>query len=361
MFTSPKVQGVIDLGTPEQKKGLYRIEELVANPAAVSLSPTSPAKWKIYPRRNQSQSNTCVYQARAKAAGILNEMTTGEFVEYSAADYNKRSNRTLPHPGNLGAYPVEAFEFWRKEGIGLEILEPSQNINDEGVASVKQSGFEKAVAKVSLLDGYFSLPAYNFDMIISTLHATKKPIPLGFFGSYSDWNRNVPRLSNPALGLGSAEVRHEVCATPNYGIFEGKEGFTIEDSWGSTGIDGLGVRWITREYFNARNYIPGLVPTSFKSFEDMGVVPAKPKYKFTRVLELGMMNDADVVALQNVLKFENMFPANHSSTGNYFEITRKAVEKFQRKYEVASEAELVATRGERVGEKTIAVLNKLYN
>jgi len=351
--------GIVDLGTIEQKKKLYKVEELVSTPAAVSLATTSPERWKIYPRRNQDRTDSCVFQSRAKAAGILQEMTTGEFVEYSAADYNKRSNRTQPEPYNRGAYPVESFDLWRKEGVGLETLEPSQNINAQQLDSVKQNAFGEKVAKVSLLDGYYALPAYDFNMIISTLHATKKPIPLGFFGNYSEWNRDVPTIQTN-ISLQAAEVRHAVCATPNYGIYQGQEGFTIEDSWGSTGIGGLGVRWITKDFFVSRAYIPGLVPTSFKTFEEMEIDPKKPKYTFTRDLQYGMTGE-DVRMLQEVMKYEGFFPANHVGSNFFGSITQKCVEEFQKKYNIVDSGTPSTTGFGRVGSKTRTVLNKIYS
>jgi hypothetical protein len=343
--------GIIDLGTKEQKAKLFQAKELVASNAPVSLTKTTPDLWKIYPKRNQDGSNTCCYQARAKACGILQELKTGEFVEYSASDYNKRSN------AGAGAYPVEAFDFLIKEGIGLEALEPSQNMKDEDVAKIKQTVFEKEVAKASLLDGYYALMPYDFDQIISTLHATKKPIPVGFFATVKEWNLDVPKIIDPSLALEKATVRHEVCATPNYGIYNGEEGFTIEDSWGSTGINGKGVRWITRAFFEKRNYIQGLVPTSFKDYEQINIQPAKPRVKLTRDLYYGI-TDSDVFQLQLVLKYEGLFPANHSGSNYFGEITKRAVENFQDMYNIAQPN--TAGYG-RCGPTTRAFINKNYS
>lgn len=348
--------GVVDLGTSEQKAKLFQMKELVSAPVAVSLAPTDPVYWKIWPRRNQAQSNTCVFQARAKAAGILNELATGEFVEYSALDYNKRSNASSPSPYDRGAYPVEAFDLWRTDGMGLEVLEASQSKSDAEIAATNQSQFDKGVAKVSLLDGYYALPGYDFDSIVSTLHATKKPIPLGFFGSYEEWNKDVPVLLNPNMSLGEAVVRHEVCGTANYGIYQGQEGFTIEDSWGSTGIGGMGVRFITRAFFSKRNYIPGLVPTKFKSFEDIGVDPAKPKVSLKKDLYFGM-TDPDVRSLQSVLKYEGFFPANHSGSDYFGEITKRGVQDFQLAHDLATS---VNPGYGRCGPKTREYINQKY-
>ena len=348
-----KYNGVPDIGTPEQKIKLYKFEEVVSTPASFSLAPTDPDLWKIYPKRNQAQSNTCVYQSRAKMAGILREQIDGEFIEYSASDYNKRSY------AGAGAFPIESLDFMRKEGIGLEVLEPSQNMNDEQIAKVKQTEFKKQVAKTSLLDAYFGLPAFNFDTLISTLHSTKKPMMVGFYATINEWNQDIVDIKTPNLSLNEALVRHEVCATPNYGIYKGKEGFTIEDSWGTTGIQGKGVRWVTREFFEKRNYLQPLYPTHFKSYEDMNIKPETPKYNFTKNLEY-LDRNADVVALQDMLKFEGFFPANHSSTGNYLELTAKGVLAWQKKHKVDSDNLLDSLEGRYFGNKSRSVANKLY-
>jgi hypothetical protein len=345
--------GVLDLGTPKQKSKLFTIEELVAGSSeSIVLEVTDPSQWKIWPKRNQANSNTCVYQARAKAAGILREQTTGEFVEYSAADYNKRSNQD-----SAGSYPVEAFDLWKSQGIGLEVLEPSQNMSDADVSRVTQSPFEMDVAKLSKAANYVALPWFDFDTIVATLHATKKPIPLGFFGTVKEWNRNVPKILEPDLTLEEAAVHHEVCATPNYGIYLGEEGFTIEDSWGSTGIEGKGVRWITRSFCEKRNYIAGLYPTAFKTYTDIGVLPTKPKIYLPVDLEFGMRHP-DVRKLQEVYKYEGLFPANHPGSELFHNITLECTKKFQVRYGVASPGD---TGYGRVGPKTRAKINSLFN
>ena len=68
----------------------------------------------------------------------------------------------------------------------------------------------------------------------------------------------------------------------------------------------------------------------------------------------------EIVALQDILRYEGVYPNNIASTGYYGAITAKAVLAWQRKYKVASETELVSLQGRRVGKKTIAKLNELY-
>jgi hypothetical protein len=348
-----KYIGVTELGTPEQVKKLYRFEELVSSPAPVSLAVTTPDQWKIYPIRNQGRKNSCTYNARAKMAGILQEQINGEFIVYSDTDYNKRSNPWA------GSSPIEALDFMRKDGIGLEALEESdKRTTDEELAKVKQTEFEKQVAKLSALDGYYTLPAYNFDTMVSTSHATKKPMMIGFFATMAEWNQDVVDIITPDLTPDKAVVRHEVCGTPNYGIYQDKEGSTIEDSWGTAGINKKGVRWITRRFFEKRNFIAPLVPTHFKTYSEMGVEPVKPKYNFTTNLQYGDDN-LDVIALQDMLKYFGFYPANFPSTGKYYELTSKAVLNWQKKNKVDTLETLEKLEGKYFGNKSRAVANRI--
>lgn len=342
----------LEIGTDEQKRKLYRLDELVPTPSgAIELAPTDPSKWAIWPRRDQGSSNTCVYQARAKAAGILREQTTGEFVTYSAADYNKRSNK--PNPG---AYPIEAFDFWRNDGIGLEVLEPSQQLDDGQLSYVTQSPFEVEVAKISRIENYASIALGDFDAMVATLNSTHKPIPMGIFATVSEWKRDIPVILDANLKVAHAPVRHEVCATPNVGIYEGLEGFTIEDSWGGTGIEGKGVRWITREFFSQRNYIAGLYPTTFKTYTEIGVDPYRPHVHLNVDLEFGM-NHPVVFKLQQVYKYEGLFPANHPGSTLFHNITLNATKQFQVRYNISGPGK--GGYG-RVGPRTRAKINELY-
>lgn len=353
MKTEQQYTGVLPI-TPEQESRLIRLEELVPSAAGIKLEKIDPTKWRVWPKRDQDGSSSCTYQARAKAAGILRELVTGEFVEYSAADYNKRSNAP-----SEGSSPVEAFDNWKTRGVGLEIFEPSQLMADSGIAKTKQTPFEKDVAAISKIDNYVMLPLYDFDALVSTLAATKKPIPIGIFGTTKEWSQDVPKIIDKGLTAAKAPVRHEICATPNFGIYNGEEGFTIEDSWGSAGIDGKGVRWITRAFFEKRNYIPGLYPTTFKTFQQLGVVPTRPTIKLTRDLEFGITG-ADVRALQEVYRYEGFFPANHAGSELFHNLTEECTRQFQVRHGIVSSGTPKTTGFGRVGPSTRAVINKLY-
>lgn len=353
MKTEQQYIGVLPI-TPEQEARLYRLEELVPSAAGIKLEKTDPSRWRVWPKRDQSDSSSCTYQARAKAAGILREYATGEFVEYSAADYNKRWNAP-----SEGSSPVEAFDNWKKYGVGLEVFEPSQKLSEAMLAKTKQTPFEKDVAAISKIDSYVMLPLYNFDALVSTLAATKKPIPIGIFVTTKEWSQDVPKILDKGLTPAKAPVRHLVCATPNYGIYNGEEGFTIEDSWGSAGIEGKGIRWVTRAFFEKRNYIQGLYPTTFKTFEQLGVAPTRPKVTLTRDLEFGSTG-ADVRALQEVYRYEGFFPANHPGSELFHNLTEECTRQFQVRHKIVSSGTPKTTGFGRVGPSTRAVINKLY-
>jgi peptidoglycan hydrolase-like protein with peptidoglycan-binding domain len=85
----------------------------------------------------------------------------------------------------------------------------------------------------------------------------------------------------------------------------------------------------------------------------------RPSHHFSKVLEFGMQDD-DVIALQDILKFEGYFPFNIDSTGYFGAITADALYKWQKKHSVAELSELDGLKGRRVGDKTIQSLNEIY-
>ena len=103
--------------------------------------------------------------------------------------------------------------------------------------------------------------------------------------------------------------------------------------------------------------------TSFQ-FQD-GASQEKPKHTFLRDLEFSFSEsaiaDPEVVALQDCLKYEGVFPSDRESTGKYGAVTATAVLAFQKKYKVGSDSELEQLQGHRVGPKTRAVLNDLFS
>ncbi|MBU6390535.1 hypothetical protein KGQ31_03240, partial [Patescibacteria group bacterium] len=69
---------------------------------------------------------------------------------------------------------------------------------------------------------------------------------------------------------------------------------------------------------------------------------------------------AEVVALQQALQLDGVFPYSVPCSGLYGNITRQAVLKFQLKYQVASEIVLDTLMGKSVGPATRAKLNEIF-
>lgn len=163
-------------------------------------------------------------------------------------------------------------------------------------------------------------------------------------------------MKHPVTLTGPNVARHSVAAV-DYTLYNGKKALIIEDSWGlDSGIEGQ--RVITEDFFNARCWFAAHFMNF--AFEDQTADPQKPHYVFNRDLEFSptvAYGDKDVIALQDILKYEGLFPKNIESTGYFGSITRDAVGDFQVKHGV------VAPGGEgygRVGPRTRAKLNELY-
>ncbi len=202
-----------------------------------------------------------------------------------------------------------------------------------------------------------------------------------FYFKGDEWT-DTPTVKYPDLNLYAGDTsRHSVTAV-DFTLYNGKKALIIEDSWGK--LFGLnGQRVITEDFFRVRNWFAAY-PINF-AFDDQAQPqpepqpspgPGKPKYTFTKPLVFILWDIAknqpanlalhenqksDVVALQNILKYEGCFPSNVASTGYYGSITAKAVYAFQVAHKVAPLSELDSLRGRRVGEKTIKALNEIYS
>jgi hypothetical protein len=148
-------------------------------------------------------------------------------------------------------------------------------------------------------------------------------------------------------------------AAVDFVLVNGKKYLLIEDS---SHFGGINRRLISEEFFRARNWF-ARYPMNF-IFDSESPTPLpqpeKPKYTFKNVLTFGMTN-GDVKALQEILRYEGLFPTNISLTGYYGAISAKAILAWQKKYAVAPLSELDSLQGRRVGDKTIKKLNELYS
>lgn len=358
----------------EEKDKDRRIEELVSSFAPVQWIEKKLADLRKFPIFNQNGSGSCVAQTLRKILGVLYWLKYGKFVDLSATHiYQRRQNK--PQAGMWG---IDAFNIART-GVTLEEFAESDLMTDAEMDGMKIVELWVKIGEAFKLTNFVVLPTKNFDAAASTIQKTGKAIMMWFHFLYSEWNE-CPQIKNPNLPESGNDVcRHSVSGTdvtligqsnlPSRPDAHGKEAIFMEDSWGaSTAIDGR--RFITREFYEKRNLFAAY-PITFV-YEDQTQPqpdpvepqpqpnPSKPKYTFNVDLEKGQRG-ADIVALQDILKFEGCFPKNVDSTGYYWSETAKAVYKFQVKHKVADMAELDALKGNRVGAKTRAKLNQLYS
>lgn len=336
---------LIDERSPEEKQKDSSIEEIVAAVAPVNWVEKEEKDWRKFPDQNQDGSYSCVMQTIRKLGGILLYLKEKTYVTFSAAFYQLRSNK--PEGGMNG---MEAFEIWKNNGLPLEQLVPSENMNDAQMDAINVEQYEKDIAKVFSISDSIGIPAADFETVASVIQQTGKGVMVWFYFTAEEWSKLIPTVIDQNLTIQNG-LRHSVTAV-DYFLMGGKKYLLVEDS---AHFAGLTRHLISEEFFKARNWF-SRYPMNFKFCE----CAEKPKYTFTKSLTYGIMNDADVVALQNILKYECLFPANTDSTGNYLALTAKGVYDWQVKHEVAALTELDELQGRRVGEKTINKLNELY-
>lgn len=341
----------IDTRSDQEKGKDYLFKEVVACANPVNWVEKKPNEWRSFPIYDQDGSGSCVAQTLAKLLGVMYWLKNKVYVHFSATHiYQRRSNK--PEGGMNG---VNAFEIARK-GVTLEELAPSQKMTDEQMDNMEIAEYKERVGEIFRIPNYLQPPIQDIDTVASIIQTTGKAVMVWFYFKIDEWT-DTPVVKYADLDLrGSFSLRHSVSAV-DFCLVNGKKSLIIEDSWGSSyGLRGQ--RVINEDFYKARNFFVAY-PMNF-AFDTE--TTNKPCYRFNKVMGMGYeANDpVDVKALQDVLKYEGLFPTNIDSTGYYGSITTKGVAAFQEKYQVADKLELIAVAGKRVGDKTLAKLNELY-
>ena len=349
----PKVNletlGVIPDPRPESEKECDYKEEEIAKFVPFEWREIPESQWRKYPIFDQDGSSSCVANAVAKALGIENYLEEKKFVHYSSRDiYSRRKN--FPSPG---MWFQDAFHIGYKHGASLEQLMPSMG-KDE--TEMNKSDDRKTIDEQMALAGkggnYLWVPI-NIDAIAGIIEPSGKGVVLGVKFGPNEWNREVPQI------LGShPPYHHGICAT-NATLYQSQKAIVIEDSWGpNTGIQGR--RIVCEEWFKARRIFVAL---NFKflnnTWRDTEIILPRPRHEFKLDLVYGSQT-LEVEILQEILKYEELFPQNAITTGFYGNITAKAVYDFQVKYGIGTPGEIEFLKGRNVGSKTRKKLNSLY-
>ena len=342
---------LIDDRLQAEKDKDIKFEEIVAKADNVFWQTKPEDKWRNFKEQNQNGSSSCVAQSVRKLLGISYFIKHGTYVDFSATDiYKRRSN--FPRKGMIG---VDALNIPTK-GVTLNVLTQSDGLNEAQMNYVDIEQYKKDVGQVFKAGEPIVLPEDYIDTIASVIQKTKKGVMLFFYFTKAEWSKKVPTVNIENLNLRGAKIlKHAVCAV-DFTLYKGEKDLIIEDS---AHFGRISQRIITAEFFDKRCYFAGYTMNFIFDGKEI-VTPVSYKYTFTRPLEFGTRND-DIKALQNILKLQEMFPVNIESTGYYGWITSCAVLAFQRKYNVAPQAEIENLQGRRVGGKTMSTLNDFYS
>jgi len=324
------INGVLeDKRSPLDIEKDYNHEEVI--PMAI------PLNWKRdmsgcpqYSVRDQDGSFSCVGQALAKSLEII----TG-VVQSAHPIYRRRGN--FP---NRGMWLQNAFDIVKRLGTTTESADVSQKIDES------QMNRDVVVETPLKQPAYIRIDPIDIDKIAMAIE-TQKHCVLTVVSNYEEWNTVKPVVLNSNITFG-----HAICGIYYFTDENGVKCIVVDESWGENNIRR---RVLTEDFIRARGtgamyFIPAIEPEPLP----------KPKFTFQNVLLYGQSNYS-IKILQDILKYENLFPLNITSTGNYLQITAKAVLAWQRKHKVASESELSSLMGKRVGEKTIKALNSIYS
>lgn len=342
---------LIDDRPESAKQKDYRFEELVASAAPVEWRKKSADEIRRFPIFDQGRSGSCVAQTGKKQIGVYAYLKTGAFFPVSATHlYQRRSNK--PSGGMIG---INAYEIMQK-GVAPAVFAKDEKMSDSEMDALEVPAFAEHVGKAFSIGNYMVVPTKDIDLIASIIQETGKAVMVWFYFSHDEWTER-PKVKYPNLDLyAGATARHSVAAVDFTLTPDGKKALVIDDSWGPSAGNGAGQRIIDEDFFRARNWFAA----HFMNFAyENGEMTGKPRHQFLKDLEFSpaLKTDPEVVALQECLKWEGLFPANVDSTGYFGSVTRKAVEGFQRKYDIAREGD--AGYG-RVGPKTRAKLNQIY-
>jgi len=330
---------LLDTRSDAEKAKDFKFEEIVASVAPVNWTEKISTSWRKFPIFNQDGSGSCVAQTMAKLMGVLYWLKNDVYVHFSATHvYQRRSNK--PSGGMSG---TEAFDI-AQQGVTLEVLTPSQDMNDTQMDGVKIEQYKDDVGKVFKIGNYVVGPNKDLETVASIIQTTGKAVMVWYYFTYAEWT-DVPEVKDSNLDLNGAKTaRHSVTAV-DFTLYKGKKCLIIEDSWGPNFGKG-GQRIITEDFHKARNWFVAH-PMNFK-FESP-VVPPISVYKFTKQMKQGDQHN-EVKELQLYLQKLGHYPANSLATGYFGAVTKKAVVSFQLAHGLVGDGV--------VGPKTLLELNK---
>jgi hypothetical protein len=298
--------------------------------------------WKNFPIRNQNGSGMCGAFAGAKELGANNVKEYGFKNLDTRYIYNLRKNKTSP-----GMYMNDLFDILTNRGAPEDATLVSDGLTEEQGNLYQYTDALNEEAKKFKGSSYIYTRPGNVDDVNVAINNGYFPIIL-LRCNIAEWT-SEPKVI-PTMTRANYDVNHFVCVVDTT-LYNGKKCLIIEDSWGSS-YGRNGRRILSEDFVDQRVEQIGYVI----DWKALPAFPKPAKYQFNKILKRGM-NNRDVSALQDVLKYEGCMVPTQVSTGFYGSITANAVKKLWKKYAIATQAEIDSLQGNQVGPKTLAWLN----
>jgi len=345
----------IDTRPPEQAaREDITAHETIAEASAVNWQEMTPESIRVFGVQNQEGKSDCVAETRRKLKRVMLKVNKGIDLDFSSvAFYRKRSN----YPGG-GMIATDAIKLDAEGGMTLDKLVPSEPVATEAEANaLNPDTYNNDLAKVfAVQGGEMVFTPGDIETPAGTIQKTRKAVMMWFYATAEEWSKLVPTVITDLTGPADprTQVVHSVSGIEP-ALYQGVKGIWIDDS---AHFGGLSRRFITADFYKRRNFWASY-PMAFK-FEASAI--AKPRHHFYKDLEFisSFFIDTDVVALQDILKFEGCMPTNVDSTGYFGALTLAAVQKYQSKHGIITSGTPETTGYGRVGPKTRAVLNAAY-
>lgn len=339
----------------------YRLEEFVDVTAPVTWAVKPRENWRKFQIYNQNGSGSCVAMTMRKLIAILYWLKTNTWIDPSASHiYQRRVNKP---DGGMGGDDVFKIA---QQGVALNYKALSDNMTNAQMDAVVVSQEAVEEGKQYAIKNWLLLPVGDIDTLASTIETTKKGVMMWTFWNYDEW-LDVPVVKRQLNLYAESTSRHSTAAVdftlcdqsnmPNNPETWGKKCIIMDESWDKTATALDGQRVITEDFFKQRNFYLAY-PINFK-FEQ-GVDPNKPKHTFptNRIMKyrpgvLVTYGDADVIAMQDILKYEGFFPLNLKSTGYFGTYTKTALAKWQKKHGLKDDG--------IAGKNTLGKMNSIYS
>lgn len=335
--------GVIkDTRTTEEQNKDFQHTELFGY-GIVNWEEKPENTWKSFPIRNQNGSSMCGPFASKKALAGNNESEFGYKNLDARFIYNLRKDKNRE-----GMEMVDLFNICVKYGASEDNEILSDNLTEAAANSFTYTDSLKKSALKYKAKNYFFTRKGNIDDIYTAIKSGYYPIIL-LRCNLTEWT-SEPKV-NKDFTKNDFNVNHYVVVV-DATLYKGKKCVIIEDSWGSS-YGKNGRRILSEDFVDQRVEACGYM-VDWKEEKT-----TKPKFNFTKKLTFGM-NNSDVKELQNILKFEGLFPQVTESTSYYGSITAKAVKELWKKHSIATQQEIDSLQGKVVGPKTILWLNNHY-